>query len=244
MLVAWRVKLWVEPLLYRTIVLSRVSNMSKTYPVHSKDTLFPLLASRSDAFLRDSLRNLLFMWIVAGTEGKFVLSRCRGIENLSIGRSPSRFAPGLLSLVDGLPLRRLHCNLAQLFNSLQRIDFTHRLFAQITHLEVFDTPGTVDPGIWCNIARIPCLTHLSFYDPDFVIIWLALLHACPSLCVLVGVGSLVGFRAALEAKNELVEDPRVVLVDCPFPVMDWKIGAYTGHDRWARAEDLVAKRRS
>ncbi|KAJ7669914.1 hypothetical protein DFH06DRAFT_1179472 [Mycena polygramma] len=244
MLVAWRVRSWVEPLLYRTIMLCRMSDMAKTYLIHSKDTLLPLLVSKSDAFLTGALRNLLFLWMNAGADGQLVLSRCRGIENLFIGRSRSRSASGLLSLVDGLPLRRLHCKLAQLFDSMGQVDFTHRLFAQITHLEILDGYGIGRSEIWHNIARIPHLTHLSFYDPNFVDIWLTLLRTCPCLCILIGVGSLSGFQSALKAQNELVEDRRVVLVDCGLPVTDWKIGAYTGNDRWARAEELVAKRRS
>ncbi|KAJ6472194.1 hypothetical protein C8R47DRAFT_1146823 [Mycena vitilis] len=243
MLVAWRVKEWVEPLLYRTIMLCETFDMAETYyPIRSKEALLPLLASKSDAFLTRALRNFLF----AGAEGMLVLARSRGIENLFVvGRNEPSSATGLLSLVDGLPLRRLHCKLAQIFNSLAQVNFTHRLFAQLTHLEVFDSYEIGRSETWCNIARIPHLTHLSFYDPKSVDIWLTLLRTCPCLCFLIGTGSLLsGFQAALKAKNELMEDLRVVLVDCALPVTDWQAGACTGNNRWARAEELVAKRRA
>ncbi|KAJ6564485.1 hypothetical protein B0H19DRAFT_79022 [Mycena capillaripes] len=54
MLVARRVKIWLEPLLYRTIVLD---HPLEGHPIHSWDTLFPILESKPASFFHHAVRS-------------------------------------------------------------------------------------------------------------------------------------------------------------------------------------------
>ncbi|KAJ6593219.1 hypothetical protein B0H19DRAFT_1365351 [Mycena capillaripes] len=255
MLVARRVKLWVEPFLYRTIALSLINDTSEQYLVHSQDTLFPILDSESRPALRAAVRNFMFVWLPPA-DGAFVLSRCPGIENLWIsGRSLT--VSELLPLVANLPnLKCFHCNLTLLFSSApgRQIDFTHQLFERITHLELLNyyaKPADLDRDRdrWAELARLPALTHLAFYNAIFVSMALRLLQTCASLVVLVlkfhgeNPGTLVDARPDAQ---KLAKDSRFVIMDrrSKDPVGDWQVGAYTGRDFWTRAEEWIGKRRA
>ncbi|KAJ6593241.1 hypothetical protein B0H19DRAFT_1089504 [Mycena capillaripes] len=254
MLVARRVKLWVEPSLYRTIALSRLNDTGAQYPAHSQDTLFPILDSESRPALRAAVRNFLFA-LLSPDGGAFVLSRCPRIENLYMtGPQVSELLPSIADLPN---LKRFHCNLEMLFSSAPggHIDFTHRLFERITHLELFDSyvwPADFDRDrhTWAELARLPALTHLAFYGAIFVSVALRLLQTCPSLLILV-----LKLRPREDADavvddcpdaQELTKDPRFVVRSYRQVVImrDWQRGAYTGRDFWTRAEEWVGKRRA
>ncbi|KAJ6592595.1 hypothetical protein B0H19DRAFT_1245452 [Mycena capillaripes] len=212
------------------------------HPIHSRDTLFLILKSKPSLF-RDTVRNLLILWVWNSDDAKTVLSGCRRVENLWI--NPMHTDPDLMSLIEDLPLKRLHCSLEELFDSPARIDFTHRLFVGITHLELFDhlQPNSEH---YCDLAALYHLSHLSFSDVGFISIAPKLLQTCESLRVLVffGLGACEDALRDYGQKHELVMDPRFVVTNFEGEVRDWQMGAHTGIDYWSRAEDLVAKRRS
>ncbi|KAJ6564435.1 hypothetical protein B0H19DRAFT_1141066 [Mycena capillaripes] len=240
MLIARRVKIWVEPLLYRTIVLQR--QPLEGHLTHSWDTLPLILKSKPASFLHHAVRNL---FCVVRPHQKLVLMQCRGIENLWIGGLPDRLSDVFL-LIEDLPLQQLYCNLTDLFGPQRQIDFTHRLFARITRLELFDRPDSFDPKIWCNLGLIPQLTHLAFSEPASGTIWPSLLRTCHSLRVLVALGR-IRMQAVVNShqdKEELVKDARFVAIDLDDVITDWYMGAHAGINYWSRAEDFIAKRRS
>ncbi|KAJ6564436.1 hypothetical protein B0H19DRAFT_1258885 [Mycena capillaripes] len=174
MLVARRVKIWLEPLLYRTIVLDNPSVL-KGYPIYS----WAILESKPASFFHHA------------------------------------------------------------------IDFTHRLFSRITHLELFDRLDSFDPTIWCNLALIPQLTHLAFHGPASATMWPSLLRTCHSLRVLVAFGQMQAMVNSHQDMEKLVKDARFVVAPSLSSVTtDWHRGAHTGIDCWSRAEDFIAKRRS
>jgi hypothetical protein len=183
--------------------------------------------------------------IDGGKSGTAVLSACPRVADLWITDSiDSTVMNVLFPLIEDLPLTSLTCNLHHLFG--RAIDFTHRLFAQITHLKLFDWPSSVEPEIWHNLALIPHLTHLAFTHPTFITVCLTLLQTCPSLRVLVCVG-LYQMQQVIDGhrdEEELVKDPRFVLMNHQNQTRDWQVAAHTGNDYWSRAEDFVAKRRS
>ncbi|KAJ6564386.1 hypothetical protein B0H19DRAFT_1374738 [Mycena capillaripes] len=243
MLVARRVKIWVEPLLYRTIVLGTCENRLDDQPIPRWETLVSILESKPASFFRTATRNLF--WFANEHEKRLVM-QCRGIENLWMGGLRTDVAQ-MFPLVEDLPLQRLYCNLAYLFGSERQIDFTHRLFSRIKHLELFDPCfKRFAPTIWCNLALIPHLTHLAVHRSTTITVWLTLLRACHSLRIFV-VLVLYHARASIDGhqdKAQLVNDPRFVTLYCAESTQDWQMGARTGLDYWSRAEDLVAKRRS
>ncbi|KAJ6463153.1 hypothetical protein C8R47DRAFT_1225270 [Mycena vitilis] len=135
LLVAWRVNTWVEPLLYR---------------------IFIMHDARAPSVLQSRSHLLLGSHTLDETEEAYLLSACSKVENLWL--SAQTFTT--LLQID-MPLNRLHCRLNTLFEP-KPTDFTHQLFASMTHLEVFDLPVRYD--VWATVTHLPCLTHLAFND--------------------------------------------------------------------------------
>ncbi|KAJ7136388.1 hypothetical protein C8R43DRAFT_1132537 [Mycena crocata] len=251
MLVAWRVKTWVEPLLYGTILLPTRPNDSDTkvggIPIHDWEAVIDLIQTRPE-FLAQSVRGLLLchrQGVKHQESIELILRACSNVENLWIG---SAILAHLLPVLERLPLTHLYCYISDIFGSQQDAHFTHPLFAQITHLELFDTSDypeddTFLPEVWSHIVLIPNLTHLAFNDVIFLPLCLTVLQSCHSMCVVV-----VLLPGGLENEDddlvsELTKDPRFITMACIFYVKDWQMGRHSGVDYWARAEDLVAKRK-
>ncbi|KAJ7737149.1 hypothetical protein DFH07DRAFT_842356 [Mycena maculata] len=122
------------------------------------------------------------------------------------------------------------------------------MFAQITHLEIFDDPAMegYNPQILCNLAMIPQLTHLAIEGGrgNLIDLWLTLLRTCRSLHVLLvflfSAQTIVAFPP--QPLEILANDARFVSMEQQGS-LDWQMGVHTGHDYWARAEDLVVRRR-
>ncbi|KAF7356353.1 hypothetical protein MVEN_00967600 [Mycena venus] len=246
MLVAHRVKIWVEPLLFQVIVLSRYQCLDKTfipytYPIAGDDD-FSGIQSQPTSVLRDSVRHLL-LFRIPKTVSEFIVSASSAVEDLWISTAePIAF---LLPFIGVLPLKRLYCDLKELFAHKAQIDFGHPLFSRLTHLELFDQNAT---DSYFDLALIPNLTHLAFNIPGFLDMSLTLLKTCKSLRVLVLVMLRRGYLSEMivehEALGQLSEDPRFVQMFCSQFVDDWKTGALTGSDYWSRAEDFITQRRS
>ncbi|KAJ6482760.1 hypothetical protein C8R45DRAFT_1215448 [Mycena sanguinolenta] len=117
LLVASRVKIWLEPLLYRTIVVNRSifvqrerdDSRPSTIHVHA---LLSLVQSRPATFFRDSTRHLCVNRDLA-EEGPAILSACSEIESLWMRGQTS--APRILEL--DLRLKRLHCPLNRIISN-------------------------------------------------------------------------------------------------------------------------------
>ncbi|KAJ7656823.1 hypothetical protein DFH06DRAFT_1198679 [Mycena polygramma] len=160
MLVAWRVKKWVEPLLYRCLTVGYTQSMKG----------YPFLACRP--FLDNAIRYL-----------RTVLSVCTGVENLSLACDSDDFAAYeiLEAVAPALPLRHLYADPRTLFSVLPS---KNTLFSRITHLEV----TSLSDGICEELPLLLQLTHLAFDDDDFSAC-LALLKACQQLRVLVALSA-------------------------------------------------------
>jgi len=240
MLVAWRVKIWLEPLLYQTVVLSQRAdyphNLQGHIPCFQSHILLSLIQSKSVRFPGGSVRNLFFPAGISTEDTSAILSACRSVENLWM--TPN-IDGELFSLIEDLQLSQLYCNLKCIFGSRRHIDFTHRLFAKITHLEIFG--HNFDPTereMYTELALLPHLTHLCFNDERFTDICLTLLKTCKSLRV------LVILERTLNTPLEVAKDPRFVVMYCNWEAKDWRMGAHSGIDYWSRAEEFIAKRRS
>ncbi|KAJ7131418.1 hypothetical protein C8R44DRAFT_774807 [Mycena epipterygia] len=249
-LVAWRVKEWVEPLLYRTIAFhDGDSDGLKGRPTIREDgkAFVAILKSKPASFFRDAVRHVLLASKTPPDVAESVLSVCSGIENLWILIYEDDIHGPLLPLLGHFPLKQLYCDLQNVFGSAP-IDFTHNLFSQITHLELLGIPDS-DPQFWSGIALIPHLTHLAFNDLGFLHMGPTLLCTCSSLQLLIllslfkwhGFDDRIAHHPQIE---ELAQDGRFVLTICSRYFEDWQMGAHTGIDYWSRAEDFVVKRRS
>ncbi|KAJ7834217.1 hypothetical protein B0H14DRAFT_3142393 [Mycena olivaceomarginata] len=213
----------------------------KDHPTFQCSTLLPIIQSESFRFPGESVRNLFISWwSPQKDEVLAILSACPSVQNLSL----APVGPGaLFHLVEHLPLRELYCHVGHHFGPQRQIDFTHQLFAKITHLEVYDASEDVsaDPERWKQLSLIPHLTHLGLNNAGLIDAWLALLRTCKSLRVLVVLdpGGRPLLRTVIDEHRELVKDPRLVLVDPgELSSLDWRNGAHRG------IEDFIAKRRS
>ncbi|KAJ7643434.1 hypothetical protein DFH06DRAFT_1213212 [Mycena polygramma] len=240
MLVAARVRIWLQPLLYRTIVVRAMNIQNNTpdgHPIFYEATFLEIMVSKPTAF-KETLRHL---FILSGRiqDAERILSLCGSVDNLWISCDSYTHEPRVsVSLIAQLPLKRLYCNLPDLF--ARQIDLTHSVFSRITHLELFNLVRIKDPQILYDLALVPHLTHLSMKNTMLMLSWLTLLRTCRSLRVL----ALINTRLDQLQEHELAKDPRFVVMDMPDLIMDWVMGANFGVDYWSQAEEFVAKRRS
>ncbi|KAK7048673.1 hypothetical protein R3P38DRAFT_1874389 [Favolaschia claudopus] len=218
LLVAHRVKIWVEPFLYRTITILNPcldfrklrAECSPPFPMEC-NTFLSLIRSKGPGFFRRSVRNL-YLCPEDGQSDNMVIifDACSGIENLCLVTSSTS------SVLQVIPsLKRLHCVLS----ALKRLDgFTIPLLSSLTHLDMFDMSGWYEEELRAELAMLPCLTHLALVDRRFLPKCLALLPAWDTLRVLimhilsVYAGPILGLLETCGARG-LEQDQRFVLID-------------------------------
>ncbi|KAJ7091689.1 hypothetical protein C8R44DRAFT_412011 [Mycena epipterygia] len=241
LLVSPRVKEWVEPLLYRTLVVEawvgqarvgEVETTSVTFPRFTNASLLSALASKH--FRPHDVRHLLLyeMDMDSGTAEK-VFARCTGIENLWINCALDELGP----LIAPLPLKHLYAHVLPLLRTLPP---PHVCFSLLTHLEVMDWEWEeADLMIWSGLSLLPQLTHFSFDTPILAHPVRELLETSKSLSVLV-------FLDIHECPSlqELSHDVRFVQMLTGTCFEDWQRGVHSGEDYWHHAESVIAKRRS
>ncbi|KAJ7613623.1 hypothetical protein DFH06DRAFT_1242449 [Mycena polygramma] len=158
-LVAQRVKIWIEPMLYRTL-----SVVESAYRFQDTQTLRievdASLHSKPASFLRSHVRHVALSKIPTDMAAS-ILSVCTEATSLAIFQTPA--APTLLPLLVPMPLSRLSVGLAELFGR-PTVDFGHPIFARLTHLDIFEAGWDSDHMV-SGLSGLPRLTHLSF-NPD------------------------------------------------------------------------------
>ncbi|KAJ7733072.1 hypothetical protein DFH07DRAFT_990444 [Mycena maculata] len=230
MRVARRVHVWLEPLLYETLILDYSWQMfpgDGQTPADLRPAAF--LAPRvKHLSIRGSLR---FIQLVA------LLRAGTGITSLAL-REP--FPPEALFV----PLRetRLVRLAAYVFGCppVVPVNLEHPTLAALTHLDVLATPLADDWAQYAALARLPQLTPLAFHEFRPRLLRGALRH-CKRLCAL-GVILLSRDDKAACPEEGVVVDARLFMVVCDDPDGDWEEGARGGRDFWARGDALVAKK--
>ncbi|KAF7336822.1 hypothetical protein MVEN_02118100 [Mycena venus] len=241
MLVAWYVNKWVEPLLYRTIVFE---DPIKAFPLFSRDILLQKIYSKP-SFFQTSVRHLSFAnsrYHFSEWDLNAIFSSCSGIVNLLVDLpNPSVLVE---SFKNPLPLRRLSINL-ELFFHPSPVDFTHPNFSRLTHLEVFDLLREATAHKWAGLVALPQLTHLSFKSCSQIFpVFRRILETSGSLQILVILTNIRPSDIQGAKENELLQDPRFVVMVPLYHQWDWQLGVHLGQDYWARAEHFVAQRKS
>ncbi|KAJ7906692.1 hypothetical protein B0H13DRAFT_2662708 [Mycena leptocephala] len=81
MLIAWRVKDWVEPLLYRVILLDSgaVSKDMQGFPTLTPEILRRVIASRPPEFVQSVVKHL-FLWAPHRNNVDTILAACVGVK--------------------------------------------------------------------------------------------------------------------------------------------------------------------
>ncbi|KAJ7167919.1 hypothetical protein C8R46DRAFT_1094516 [Mycena filopes] len=234
-LVAHRVKIWVEPLLYRVIFLSRFPTLDPAVAV-SAEVLCRTIRQKPADFLRKSVHHLYIEHSLA--ERDSVLAACTGTRDLFLGFNVT---PDLSRLSAMSDLRRLTAEFDLLFPGCP-VDFSHPAFRNLTHLEILDRASERDARTWARVPQcIPNLTHLAFNDFGFCPIFGPLVRVSRTLECLV---FLCADEAEIAAAHAIVGDPRFVATGEVDFSLDWQRGARGGQDYWARAMESIAKLRT
>ncbi|KAJ7049373.1 hypothetical protein C8F01DRAFT_758943 [Mycena amicta] len=168
LLVAFRVKEWVEPLLYHSLVIrsptySR-SHISDTIPNLTRkafDAFDALVDSKSPSFLAASVQNLLLVRLSI-EDVCLILSICSGVKDLFVLPSSAKHDGALDSLIG---LQRPKCKVSQFFDlEISSALATQLTLAHLTHLEIFneDRHNAAELiHMWLELLALPALTHLA-----------------------------------------------------------------------------------
>ncbi|KAJ6537758.1 hypothetical protein B0H19DRAFT_1180834 [Mycena capillaripes] len=243
MLVAWRVHHWVEPMLYRVVIVSPGSTMGQmqSFPVVPVNILLKAAAARPASFLESAVRYILLRETtepLRPTVVNGILAACPRVTSLW----HSGGIPRLNALADLQCLRHLAIEVRPLFTPTE-VDFTHSLFRNITHLELFDDSASLSNKAIDGLALMPHLTHIAFHlfrEPNS-----ARLHAV--LQINAELHCIVFLSARWMHEDPIhpySDDERFVCMIRPDPFVDWLRGVDGGEDHWARAEAFIAARRA
>ncbi|KAJ7059447.1 hypothetical protein C8F01DRAFT_1370382 [Mycena amicta] len=228
LLVARRVKSWLEPLLYKTLV---VDGLSTAHHIASLATCRP-----PDFFAKVVRRLALSADSHTPTN---ILSLCKGVTHLAIADDILRehqwsINPVLFSLrnVERLVFaaRELRC-----------LDASAPVFSQLTHLTLLDFSYDKLPPF---VSALPSLTHLALLQPPTCSIVQEFLAECPRLQILVLIASslhwaIVAAASTTPRPTTLTDDRLVICVS-----KDWKEGVSEGHTYWDVAEEFVRDKRN
>ncbi|KAJ7162817.1 hypothetical protein C8R46DRAFT_1101598 [Mycena filopes] len=237
LLVARRVKIWLEPLLYRVILV----NGRNRFSVRSV-----LDSNKPSEFFQKAVRHLGF----SGTDGdtpsltpqdvRRMLELCPGVTDFaSVGAYTDSL---LLPLFANMQLQRLSLFLPQLFDH-STVDLTHPAFCCLTHLDMFGYVSDGIPDVLPHIPTLTALTHLSL-DPDIPRDnALVVLAECPRLQLLVVLWSCFQVEEYKEAMIPSVLDVRYVIGTYDRYWREWEAGAKGLSDFWSLGDAFVARKR-
>ncbi|KAJ7255626.1 hypothetical protein C8J57DRAFT_1345311 [Mycena rebaudengoi] len=232
LLVAQRVLQWIEPLLYRTLVVGGRTLVLGRITARRLDPAN--LLHLQPAKLKHIQHLLVWHYRSALLP---VLPLCGHVERLGL-RSDD---PSMLTALEAMPPALQHLSFINSF-TLDAIDPSRPLYRTLTHLDMFAwTRQKLD----FQFAQLPALTHLGMHGARLPPFFFDLLHSCPRLHVLV---SRIWFWSSwnrMQAHQPLDADPRFVMMFTEASinhfVQDWTLSAQGGKDLWARAELFIDK---
>ncbi|KAJ7749694.1 hypothetical protein B0H16DRAFT_1691808 [Mycena metata] len=152
-LVARRVFVWIEPLLYR-VVCVEIPSLKLVRAI--------LTSEKPPPFFHNAVRHLaLLRGPSTSIDNLRVLGLCRGISSFGATNLNVDGAV-LVGLEHCVNLRRLSLCLSLLFDTA--VDFTHPIFRSLTHLDLFDSVQHGVMGLLPFIPTLPALTHLALHE--------------------------------------------------------------------------------
>ncbi|KAF7292639.1 hypothetical protein MIND_01161800 [Mycena indigotica] len=230
LLVARRVLVWIEPMLYRTLTFHERSNSAK-------------IELKTPEFLARHVRHIIISgW--ANDDPADILRSLPSAEHLALGhdhtKHPQLTAAAFLAMNN---LRRLVFYSAAVFPFLSSLvsAATLPVFSQLTHLDLFDS---FNPAFEQLYRSLPALTHLS---PTSGTHWptlerlLSLDSGCKHL------QALVVFDVQMALPGDLLEMRLVLTHRKPwlhgYPEETWAEGAFDSDTFWDVADEFIAKKR-
>ncbi|KAK7058110.1 hypothetical protein R3P38DRAFT_2497663 [Favolaschia claudopus] len=232
--VCHRVNNWVEPMLYRVLIIENEDN-SHIAALRSKPPHF-----------RQTMVRHVFIDFTSSAMKPVVeqLSDFYGIESLAIDghqkEAPSAF-------LDTLHPRKLSLWVASDASQWAQSTLSRPIFSLVTHLELYHANDQENTSWehWTTLASFPALTHLSLVKSLALGILQDALQHCQHLEI-----AIIAFwdpsfvdQALDLAQDPPVSDPRLVIMMVGNIMDDWTIGTQGGNDFWRRAETFVAQKR-
>ncbi|KAJ6544519.1 hypothetical protein B0H19DRAFT_1267780 [Mycena capillaripes] len=247
-LVARRVKHWVEPLLYRVLFLpmhwAADPEEMHDVPAIPVEILMNAIADKPPSFFSSAVTHILVDYDrerLPESTVNTIIAACPQVTNL-FDRSASSVGAGVL---EGLQcLHRLVIDTDEVGNIL--LNFRAPVLRNVTHLELLDEWGDPDdPELGTRLSEslrlIPHLSHVAFNT--FV----------NSTAFRAGVGADIRLDCivflhtdsiAMDERPLLSDDARFVCVQQADWRLDWLRGTNGGDDYWALADAFIAARRA
>ncbi|KAJ7742766.1 hypothetical protein B0H14DRAFT_3167665 [Mycena olivaceomarginata] len=244
MLVAARVKEWLEPILYRVLFCSDSSIGDQHVEISGLriiplKTLLPLIGEKPPNFFQKAVRHL---FLVDGDDSDVdsILKACNHLTDLFAYFDPTPYACTLSALQH---LRRLAIALPPFLERFPLNEDMPSVFGRLTHLELMDTHLNLNVrDLSKRLPLMPNLTHLAlnlFLHDTTLYDTLRLQTTLECIVILV--------QTPVEMTNThpLAGDTRFVCIHQSKSYrLDWLCGALTGNDYWALADAFIAARRA
>ncbi|KAJ7758883.1 hypothetical protein B0H14DRAFT_3511553 [Mycena olivaceomarginata] len=238
MRVAWRVKHWVEPFLYRVILISPLSDTeciqrAEGFPSIRIDPLLEKIRTKGVPFFRSSVTHIFFEpWLVPPL--KTVLEACPLVKTLYF--APPHHNPEYVPILNRLEcLHRLTLDDA-LFGD-DPLDFSQPLFRNLTHLEIldyYDDDMGANIGEGLGMGMIPHLTHLALNTTAADTAMHPEIRAHSRLeCIVFLISHATARRTLLPKRHPDSDDDRFVLIQQRNFRRGWFRGAAGRRDYWS-----------
>ncbi|KAJ7723174.1 hypothetical protein B0H16DRAFT_343780 [Mycena metata] len=232
LLVARRVLVWIEPLLYRVVCVGRP-------PLKSAPAI--LTSAKPPVFFHNAVQYLALLGPGTSTSKKDdlrVLELCRGV--VSFGAYNKNVSGAVLATLAHMDLRRLSLCVSLLFDR-RAVDFTHPIFRSLTHLDMFDSVEDGVMELLPFIPTLPALTHLTLDSSIPRDDALEVLARSPRLQLLLVLW--LDEELHLPARVPHVYDVRFVTGVHGRYWETWEAGARGLPDLWSLGADFVARKR-
>ncbi|KAJ7617077.1 hypothetical protein FB45DRAFT_222350 [Roridomyces roridus] len=230
--VARRVRVWVEPYLYRAVKVAP----HPPYTIIEQDIVHPTPNSKSLNFYRQAVRHLYILDAPAAE----VLRVCTHIQTIASFGLVAELIPVLACMKD---LCQLSLSLRELFDGTvpSCLPMHSHCFRTITHLDLHDVIDDDDSNILQLLPTLPVLTHLCLCDQVPPV--RKLLAECKHLRILVNPWDESSAEQAQElAKEPRTQDDRFVVTVYEDINGEWEANV-RGWTVWAAADDFVERKR-
>ncbi|KAF7311817.1 hypothetical protein MIND_00192200 [Mycena indigotica] len=259
LLVARRVLVWLEPLLYRTLHVGLT-------PADAGQ--FKALRAKSPAFIASAVRRLVLYeennWDLDADNTLSTFALCTGTTAVAVHGTIA--SAGLLPLLSKLQLTHfsgfltdilpIHPSTVPAPGDLLPAHGvrTHSFCKRLTHLDLFEPLADESAAaalVLAVLPHLPCLTHLAISHfeaiAEIAAPLVGLLQSCARLQLLVVLNhdrsartpSLARTRATVGAVPESLRDPRFVM--CSY--QHWAEGVFTTPNFWTTAEHFLERKR-
>ncbi|KAF7364234.1 Tyrosinase central domain-containing protein [Mycena sanguinolenta] len=214
LLVAARVHEWIDPLKYRTFILTDPASSCPRLRVLQR-----AIESKPAQFIRDNIWHL-FIEPDASHAWNTFIPFCTGVRSLLFR-----------SIFFGHTEESMP------------IDLALPMFSSLTHLDVWEEIIAISPS-WSGLALLPALTHLAFLRISYDVGVTILEMCCKLQVIISMEDEHPSKWPMLSATVDDWEPRFVgVVLTTDNYASDWETGLRGGSDFWARADAFVAMRR-